>query len=369
MVADRVPTSEPSQALRFRLHPLDEIVVSPTSPDLVRGLLPRAGLAVVYGPPGCGKSFLVLDVALHVADGRSWAGRRVTRAGVVYVAAEAGEGFKRRVVAARDRLGLAAADFALITAAPNLGAANGDTTALVQAIRMQTLRLGWKPGVVVLDTLARVIPGVDENSAKEVGRFVANAEAIGRDLRCLVLAVHHQGKNAEAGMRGSSALHGAADAEWSISVDSGVRTVRLSKLKEGADDLAWTFDLEPVEVGQDEEGEPITTCVVAGLSEPVFTNAAKQPRRATVPPSLKLFVACLENVLASEGAEVRPWGSDGPVVRAVLLDRARGEFMRCHAAEKPDTRRRAFDRALGAASASKLIASADHGATTYLWRP
>ncbi len=368
MVADRAAV-EPNHALKFRLHPLDEIELPTTTPDLVRGLLPRTGLAVVYGPPGCGKSFLVLDVTLHIAAGRDWAGRRVRQAGVVYVAAEAGEGFKRRVVAARDRLELLDAEFALITAAPNLGVATGDTTALVQAIRVQSLRLGWKPGVVVLDTLARVIPGVDENSAKEIGRFVANAETIGRELRCLVLAVHHQGKNAEAGMRGSSALHGAADAEWSISIDGGVRTVRLSKLKEGADDLAWTFDLEAIEAGRDEEDEPITTCIVARVAEPAFANASKRPQRTTVPASLKLFTACLENALADHGADVRPWGGEGGTVRAVVLDRVRDEFLRSHAAEKQDTRRKAFDRALGAASTSKLIVSADLGDVTHLWRP
>jgi len=368
MAADRPQILPAGDGEKFRLLPIAEIGLPAGAPDIVRGMLPRTGLAVVYGPPGCGKSFLALDVALHVSEGRSWAGRRVAEAGVVYVAAEAGEGFKRRVVAARDRLGVHNADFALITAAPNLGAGPGDTAALVGAIRSQSLRLGWKAGVVVLDTLARVIPGVDENSSKEMGRFIANAETIARDLRCLVVAIHHQGKNADAGMRGSSALHGAADAEWSISVEAGVRTVKLVKSKEGADDLSWTFDLETVEVGTDDDGEPITTCVVSNVSDPTF-GGTKRTARATVPASQKLFIASLDSVLGEAGEGIRPFGSDGPIVRAVRRDAARDEFIRNHAADDHGARRKAFSRALNAASASKLVLSADLGGTTYLWRP
>jgi len=93
----------------------------------------------------------------------------------------------------------------------------------------------------VLDTLARSIPGADENSARDLGFFIANADAIARELEVVVIVVHHAGKSVERGMRGSSALHGAADAEWEVSAGDAGRLVKVVKMKDGADDLAVGF--------------------------------------------------------------------------------------------------------------------------------
>ncbi len=251
------------QAPRFALEPLADIAPILTGSWLIKGLLPSHGLAVVYGPPGCGKSFVTLDAALHVAAGRSWAGCKGKAGGVVYIASEGGAGFRKRVAAARWEHRIdPAAPFALVTTAPNLGIAQGDVPDLVRSIREQSQALGWQPAVVVLDTLARSIPGADENSARDVGFFIANADAIARELEVVVIVVHHAGKSVERGMRGSSALHGAADAEWEVSAGDAGRLVKVVKMKDGADDLAVGFDLVSVEVGRDEDGDPVTTCIV-----------------------------------------------------------------------------------------------------------
>jgi len=251
------------QAPRFALEPLADIEPILTGSWLIKGLLPSHGLAVVYGPPGCGKSFVTLDAALHVAVGRSWAGCKVKAGGVVYIASEGGAGFRKRVAAARREHRIdPAAPFALVTTAPNLGTAQGDVPDLVRSIREQCQALGWKVTVVVLDTLARSIPGADENSARDLGFFIANADAIARELGVVVIVVHHAGKAADRGMRGSSALHGAADAEWEVSAADAGRLVKVVKMKDGADDLALGFDLVSVEVGRDEDGDPVTTCIV-----------------------------------------------------------------------------------------------------------
>lgn len=68
---------------------------------LVKGLLIEGGFSTVYGPPGTSKSFLVLDLALHVAHGRDWFGKRVAAGGVVYVSGEGGAGMLMRMKAWR----------------------------------------------------------------------------------------------------------------------------------------------------------------------------------------------------------------------------------------------------------------------------
>ena len=86
---------------RIELVPFNAMQPNLTEPDLVAGLLGSAQLSVIYGPHSCGKTFLILDIALRVATGRKWFRRRVTPGPVVYVAAEAGRRIFNRVAAWR----------------------------------------------------------------------------------------------------------------------------------------------------------------------------------------------------------------------------------------------------------------------------
>jgi hypothetical protein len=66
---------------------------------LVQRLIQPEQITVVFGPPGCGKTFFALDIGLHVAAGVDWCGRHVASGWVVYIAAEAGRGIENRVAA------------------------------------------------------------------------------------------------------------------------------------------------------------------------------------------------------------------------------------------------------------------------------
>lgn len=316
--AKSIPTPKP----RFVLEPLASIEPALTGAWLIKGLLPSHGLAAVYGPPGCGKSFVTLDAMLHVAAGLEWAGRKVKQTGVVYIAAEGGVGFRKRVVAARNTRHIPKhVPFALITSAPNLGTEQSDAPALIEAIKTQSATLGFVPGVVVLDTLARTIPGADENSSRDIGLFVRNADIIARDLGCLVLVVHHSGKTAERGMRGSSALHGATDAEWEISSDEGEKTIRVAKQKDGEDGLSWMFRLDGLEVGTDEDGEPITTCVVEIRNTPKHSERAGGGGRRKLSGQKAEFLKAV-TLAIEEAGEIPPGNEHIPVgVKCVSRER------------------------------------------------
>jgi hypothetical protein len=260
---------KPKPAVRFPITRMGDIKAILDGQWLVKHLLPAQGLAVIYGPPGCGKSFLTLDTALHVAMGLPWAGKGVKQAAVIYIAAEGGHGFANRIVAARYHLNVPDdVPFGLITVAPNLGTEKGDAALLIREIKAQVDPLGWTVGLIVVDTLSRAMAGADENAAADMGRFVRNIDHVSKAFHCLGVAVHHTGKDAERGMRGSSALHGAADAEWEISEDDAGKFVRLAKQKDGRDDLVWRFHLYPVVLGTDETGENVSSCGVKVTSEP-----------------------------------------------------------------------------------------------------
>ncbi|MGH0357513.1 AAA family ATPase [Sinorhizobium meliloti] len=301
---------------KFPLTLLSEIIISDAEAEfLIDDLLPLRGLATVFGPPGSAKTFLALDLALCVAAGLPFFGKTVSQGGAIYIAAEAGAGLKKRVLAARAEKAIPElAPFAMIALAPNLGRQKSEAAALIADIKAQwpssgTIRL------VVIDTLARTLKGADENSAADMGAFVDNAAAIAAAFDCLVLVVHHSGKDAERGMRGSSNLNGATDAEWQISSKDGIRTVLLRKMKDGEDGLEWSFRLEKRQLSANSGKPARSTCVVVAETEP--KPATAEPRRDPPNGVRKLVWEAVLDALGTHG-EIMPACEDLPRCRGVL---------------------------------------------------
>jgi hypothetical protein len=121
---------------------------------------------------------------------------------------------------------------------------------------------GWSGGVLCLDTLNRAAPGMDENDSKSMGEAIAAAKAIQAAVGGVVLLVHHTGKDSTKGMRGHSSLIAALDAAIEVTRDGDRREWKIAKSKDGEDGAAHPFRLDVVEIGTDEDGEPVTSCVV-----------------------------------------------------------------------------------------------------------
>ena len=259
------PTSH-SQG-KFALERWANINFEPNEEWLIKHILPRKGLAAIYGPPGSYKSFVAVHLGLMVALGQEWAGRRVNKAPVIYIGAEGAGGLRKRkagYVRAMPDLP-ADVDFYLISAAPNLGANPGDLDMLEADIKSA----GVKPGMIVIDTTAKAIGAGDENGTG-MQAFVGNCEALARRFDCLVLAVHHVGvgEGAQKRMRGHSSFHGALDAQILCEAQKGdlAATLTLQKVKDDASDIRLIAHLVRVVVGQDEDGEEISTLIVDGTA-------------------------------------------------------------------------------------------------------
>jgi DNA-binding Lrp family transcriptional regulator len=114
--------------------------------------------------------------------------------------------------------------------------------------------------LIVVDTLARCFTGGDENSSKDMGRFVAACDALRKETGATVLVVHHSGKD-KSSERGSSALRGAADAMFEVTNPEFRKIhVRCTKQKEGEVDRERVFDLRVVAVGFEDDGKTVTSC-------------------------------------------------------------------------------------------------------------
>lgn len=257
---------------RFRPVSASELASRPPVRWRVRDVLPLEGIAAVYGPPSCGKSFLALDLLAAIAAGRAWFACRVRPAPVLYIGLEGEAGIAQRVRAHQARHGIA--DGMRFLLAPLDLRQPQDRADIVQAARAA----GLAGGVLCIDTLAASAPGMDENASADMGEIIAALKALQAELGGLVLAVHHTGKDATKGLRGHSSLLGALDAAIEVTRTDDRREWRTAKSKDGSDGDAHPFRLEVVELETDDEGEPVTSCVVAPEE-----RAADALRRVALP--------------------------------------------------------------------------------------
>ena len=257
------PTAPPPSRLRLRLTRADQIEMRP--PDwLLRGMLERDMLALIFGDPGSGKSFLAIDWACRVATGTPWRGHGVRVGPVLYIAGEGRQGFGRRVRAWQEHNGVSM-DGAPLFVAPALAISDALQLAdLVQVV--EATAPAERPSLVVLDTLARCFGGGDENSTQDMSRFVSACDALRQRWGCTVLVVHHTGHADKSRARGAIALKAALDAEYRLTNNGGL-LLSATKMKEAEMPPPLVMNLATVELPGlvDEYGNPVTSAAIEVL--------------------------------------------------------------------------------------------------------
>lgn len=128
-VARRAANQDPQPERKYwplGLEFASDINLDTASHDIIADLIGPRDLAVVYGPSGGGKTFVALDLGFHLALGLPIAGKETRRCAVLYVSYEGARGIKRRIVAARNKLGEPGYCFARFTLHAPLGSNNGE---------------------------------------------------------------------------------------------------------------------------------------------------------------------------------------------------------------------------------------------------
>lgn len=247
-------------------------------PQLVSGLLLAGSLFLVFGESNSGKTFFVLDLALAIATGTHWCGRRVAQGLVIYLAGEGAGSVRNRVAAVRqthpelpDTI-----CFAIIPGAVNF-LDSGAVDSLIATVRAAESKSGKKCVLIAVDTLARSLQGGDENNAQDMGLLIANADRVRAETGAAIGFVHHSGKDSAKGARGHSSLRAAVDTEILIEGTSDTRSATVSKQRDLEPIRAMSFELEPVQLGMNEDGSPITSCVVRHLAEAPTSTSARSP--------------------------------------------------------------------------------------------
>jgi hypothetical protein len=245
---DKLAKEKNSPAQRSRFHAEDETEQEEGKDPswLIKDLFPELSTILTVGQSGSYKSFLMLDLALCLATGKSWCGSQPLQMGPVFYAASEG---RHSLKKARRRAWKTAKEFdggipdffvmpTPIVAYPEDCQEFGDEIARRCGDR--------KPAIIFLDTVAKCMAGLNENDAGDAGRFVKFCDSLVDAFGCSVVAVHHQSdKDGASVVRGSSALRAGFDSLIHVKAHRATKAVEMRVLQhKDADEpeYPWTFE-------------------------------------------------------------------------------------------------------------------------------
>lgn len=320
-----VATTKEPAGPRFKLTPAADLLRTPEPLQwLVRDILLPATSSMLVGDPAAGKSLLVIDWSCCIALGRDWLGRTVAPGLVVYLAGEGHHGIARRLKA------WSLAHLATLDDAPlvvsDRGASLNDPASLAEVVNAVDDAVGiyGMPALVVVDTLHRNLAG-DENSAADTAAYFQAVDVLRTRYGAHVLTVHHSGHASKDRGRGSSSLRAAVDTELLLGVAGDVRTLTVSKQKDGPTAGPMHFQLQEIALPWlAADGLPETSVILA-------PSMAGPSRARPLPPSLRLALDTLRECGA------------GPV----SLETWRAAFYERHPGDNAEAKRKAFHRVRG----------------------
>lgn len=319
---------------------------------LIKGLLDEGAFSVVYGASNSGKTFFALNIACHISLGWQWQNKKIKKGSVIYIAGEGGLGISERLEAFRMHHGLDNyGDIYVIPQALILTGGNDYPESFINLVKdIPNIKL------IVVDTLARSMGDGDENYAGDMGQFVQNCDFIRLQTRAHVMVIHHSGKDVTRGARGSSALKAAIDTEIQILKEGDFIGAHIEKQRDGKIGDAMHFSLQGYEVGKDEDGDPVYSCVLC--------EAVVEHKKERLKGQAKQTYLVLCNLLIDEGFEHVPKKGMQPQ-KVVRIDDFKDHFFKAGISDtdNPDSISKAFGRQRNSLKAKGYIAEWDG----YVW--
>lgn len=261
--------AEAANGEALRVLTVAALFMLPPTTWLIRNWLPENALGFIYGDPGCGKSFLALDWALHLAYGCThWCGEKVITPGpVFYICQEGGRGIADRIAAWKRYHGIVDNPTGLEFTLDQVSFLDRESMAKVEAtIRARVLNFR----LIIVDTVSRVLPGAEENLQKEMTLFISACDRLRGIGGATVLGAHHASKAGD--MRGSTVLRGAGDFVFKLEKERGVNPISATceKLKDEEDGWQRALKMEKVKLEdrEDTDFNPVkSSLVITGMDD------------------------------------------------------------------------------------------------------
>ncbi|HKM07331.1 MAG TPA: AAA family ATPase, partial [Sphaerochaeta sp.] len=208
---------------------------------VIKDVIPESsGLTMIYGSPGTYKSFVAVDLALSIANGIDWHGKRTKQRSVLYIAAEGQFGILKRFEVWRKYHQIEELqNIAILPMAAKLDNI-GDLTDLMNLVR----NIDPMPGFIFFDTLARSMDG-EENAKVDMGLVINAIDSLRHEFGIQAVVIHHSGKDVTRGARGSNSLEGATDTQFKMEKGkenyTAIMTCERQKDDEATEPIGFTM--------------------------------------------------------------------------------------------------------------------------------
>lgn len=295
---------------------------------LIKGVLTKGEQSMLLGESQSGKSFLAIDIAMSVARGIDWFGHKAKRGGVIYQAGESAVGVRRRRFPAyRQENDVAKQPLSVVLLERPVDFYNSDEQVeqFIEECKHWAKTFADPLELIVIDTFNKATPGANENDGKDMGMVLARCDRIRAATGAHVMLVHHLNAGGTKA-RGHTSLFANVENVVTVkrvedAVDGDGRKVRewvVSKQKDGEDGIGSKFVLKGVQIGIDDDGDPITSCVVAKAERAGAKDA--NPEGITVAGFNAVILRAIYTAIEKQGV-LAPGDLDLPR-GALVADRA-----------------------------------------------
>jgi hypothetical protein len=350
----------------FQVTWFDDVNKAPAKEWIVKGIIGAGEFSLWVAKPGTAKSVLLCDIGCHIAAGKDWHGRKVDPGLVVFFAAERKGLTERRIAAWRKTHEVTGIPFAVVGGKLDLTTGLIDAKALAVVIKGLEEKSGLPCSLVILDTVTRTFGAGDQNSSKDMQRYIQSADELTRATGSHVAAIHHSGWVGDRG-KGAVDLDGAVDVSYGISVigkgPNKVFKLECTGANDGDEGDITSFRLDSVELGTDADGNVTDAPVV------VQVDGAKHDGSNLKGNTGKALEA-LERAIEEHG-ETPPDGTPGFPDDVVTASREqwRVQFYADVRAKEPDIKEDALKRRFSRAVLDLTTAKEVETVGEWFWLP
>lgn len=299
---------------------------------LVKDIFPRDTVGLIVGESQAGKSFLAIDLAVAISEGRPFLGHETTQGGVLYIATEGGITIPGRLRAARQGSDFKETPVFVMDDPPAdlmIASEVGRVIKTAQQISAEMLETTGRPlAMIIIDTLMFALDIKNWNDYGETAKGMDVLRRMSREVGVTTIGVHHHGKDTSRGPAGSVAITAAADCELSVyktgqkgSVKDRFVILTKSRFREPGRTRHFELaSLPPDHREEDGDEEAFVRPLLDDLE--VADRAAPKPKTSR---GESAFCVAAKTAL-EQGIEVGT--DDHGLVRAVALSQAKDIFLR-----------------------------------------
>ena len=268
--------------------------------ELIQDMIVRKSQSLLFGDSNSGKTFYALSMAHSICEGVNFMGKKVEQGAVIYLATESPASVISRVQAIKDYHNCQMKNLFIVQIPINFFTSDQHAIEVIALIKQVEADTGVKVNLVIGDTLARMTAGANENSGEDMVPILQRIDSVIYEANTAFLIIHHSGKDASRGARGSSTIRAHIDTEIYVVEENLQRTATITKQRElPSKGVEIPFKLAVVEMGISKFGEQVSTCVAVFDDE---ERVQKVKKESKIDKHKKL----LERAWWSGGAEVRP---------------------------------------------------------------